>query len=74
MLGRRGDEPVDDLGVDVLEPIGRLVDVVEADRVADQMGARVARRPHEPVLVAVDLGERLGRDVSRYRPARVRRS
>ena len=30
VLGGRGDEPVDDLGVDVLEPIGRLVDVVEA--------------------------------------------
>ena len=44
VLGGGGDEPLDDLGVDVGEPVGRLVDVVEAGRRADEVGARVARR------------------------------
>ncbi len=44
MLGGGGDEPFDDLGVDVREPVGVLVDVVEADRRADEMGARVSGR------------------------------
>ncbi len=42
MLGGAGDEPLDDLGIDVGEAVGGFVDVVEAGRRADEASTRVA--------------------------------
>ena len=56
------DEAVDDLGVDVVEAVGRLVDVVERGSVGDEVGARVAAGAQEADGDAVDGGERLRGD------------
>ncbi len=65
MLVRRGDETLDDLGVDVLEAVGRLVQIVERStasgtRWAD--GWTPVRRKRCSGCRSIDR-ERLGRDV-----------
>ena len=42
VLGGTGDEPLDDLGIDVGEALGGFVDVVETGRRADEASTRVA--------------------------------
>ena len=56
VLGRRGHERVDDLRVDVVVPRRRLVEVVEAGRRGDEVGARVDRRAQVAVRDAGDRG------------------
>ena len=48
VLAGGGDESSSDLGIDVIDRLGRVVDVVERDRSVDQGGRRVPRRAHEP--------------------------
>ena len=63
MLGGAGDEPLDDLGIDVGEAIGGFVDVVEAGRRADEVGTRVARGAQVAVRDPFDRRQRFGGDV-----------
>ena len=48
VLGGRGDEVVDDRAVDLVERVGRLVEVVERGGVADERGGGVPSRAQEP--------------------------
>ena len=64
LLGGVGDEPLDDLGVDVGETVSGFVDVVEAGRRADEVGSRVVSSAEVAVRAPRDGGEGFGGDVS----------
>ena len=55
VLGGGGDEPLDDRGVDVVEAVGRLVEVVERRRASGTRSALGCRRgAQEAVRDALD--------------------
>ena len=63
VLDGRGDEALDDLGVHILEAVGRFVDVIETRRPGDDMGARVSGGAQVAVADPLDRRQRLGGDV-----------
>ena len=63
MVDRGGDEPIGDLGVDVVERVGRLVHVVERDGIGHEVGRRMSAGAQEAPGDALDRGERLDGDV-----------
>ncbi len=58
-LGGGGNQPVGDLGIDVVEGVGPLVQVVERDRVVHEMGRGVHRCAQEAMRNARDRRQRL---------------
>ena len=64
VLSSAGDEPLDDLGIDVDEAVGRFVDVVEAGRRADEVRSRMAGGADVAVGDPRHGGQRFGGDVS----------
>ena len=63
VLERRRDEALGDLGVDVGEPVGGLVQLVERDRIGNEVGTRVPAGAQVTALDATDGGERFGGDL-----------
>ena len=63
MRGGGSHQRVGDLGVDVVERVGGLVEVVERGGVADEIGARVDGGAQVAVIDAVDGVSRLVGDV-----------